>query len=58
MVVPLKLRVLGLMANFLANGVLLYGVVGYFTNGTRLLALLAGGAVTLLSIVLLSRPPR
>lgn len=52
----MKLRIAGLIANFAANGVLLYGAAGYVADGSRLFALLGGGALTLLCIALLSRP--
>ena len=55
---PASLRVWGLIANFLTNTLLLYGAVGYLSDGSRLPAALVGGGLTLLFIVALSAPSR
>jgi len=55
---PATLRVWGLLVNFAANAVLLYGAAGYVSDGSRLPALLIGGAVTIACILTLSSPSR
>ncbi len=55
---PATLRVWGLIANFAGNAALLYGAIGYFSDGSRLSWLLVGGAVTLVSVLSLSSPSR
>lgn len=53
---PASLRLWGLILNFLANALLLYGAVGLFNDGSRGLALGVGLVVTLACIVVLSAP--
>ena len=55
---PASIRAWGLFLNFGANALLLYGAVGYIEDGSRLFALLLGGAVTLVAIAALSSPNR
>lgn len=55
---PFPLRVWGLIVNFAANGVMLYGAAGYLADGSRLPLLGLGGAVTISCLVLLSKPSR
>lgn len=53
---PFSLRFWGLLVNFAANGLLLYGAVGYVADGTRLPLLVVGIAATLACVTLLSAP--
>lgn len=51
-------RVWGLIVNFCANTLALYGLAGYLRNGEDLGYLIVGLAITLVCIVLLARPVR
>ena len=53
---PASLRLWGLLVNFAANGLVLYGAIGYVSDGSRVPELLIGTAVTLTCIVVLSAP--
>jgi hypothetical protein len=57
-VVLVTLRVVGLIVNFVANAVLLYGAAGYLGDGSRFPLLVTGGIVTLACILLLAVPRR
>ena len=54
----MRARVAGLVLNFLANAVLLYGLAGYTADGSRTPALVLGSTATLLLLFFLSRPAR
>jgi hypothetical protein len=56
MVVLVTMRVAGLVVNFLANTVLLYGAAGYLHDGSRLPAVFFGAIATLACMLLLARP--
>lgn len=56
--VAVRARVAGLVLNFLANAVLLYGLAGYTADGSRTPALVLGSTATLLLLFFLSRPAR
>ena len=53
---PWTLRVWFLILNFLANAVALYGLARLLDDGTGVLFLVIGGAVTLICIGILSAP--
>ncbi|UCC40725.1 MAG: hypothetical protein JSV96_04575 [Candidatus Aminicenantes bacterium] len=53
---PLPLRVWGLVLNFFGNALAIYGAIGVIRDGSRLPLLLIGGCITLLCIVILSKP--
>ncbi len=55
---PASLRLWGLILNFLANVLLLYGAVGFVSDGSRGLALGVGLVVTVACIGVLSTPRR
>lgn len=55
---PASLRLWGLVANFFANALLLYGAVGYVSDGSRVVELALGAVATLTLIILLSAPSR
>ena len=50
------LRVLGLIINFGANALLLYGAVGYLRDGSDLGLLVSGVVLTVACILALARP--
>lgn len=53
---PWPMRVWGLVLNFIANAVAIYGAVGYIQNGSRLPLLIFGIVVTLICILALAKP--
>jgi hypothetical protein len=53
---PWTLRVWGLILNFFGNALAIYGAIGFIRDGSRLPILLIGGGITLLCIVILSKP--
>jgi len=55
---PASLRAWGLVLNFFANGLLLYGAIGYVSDGSRVGALGIGALVSLSCVLLLSSPSR
>jgi hypothetical protein len=55
-VVLVRARVYGLVLNFLANGVLLYGAATYLDDGSNLYLLLGGALTTAGCILWLARP--
>ncbi len=55
---PLRVRAWGLIGNFLANALALYGLAGYLRSGEGAGAMAAGAGLTLLFILLLATPSR
>jgi len=55
---PFSGRVWGLIANFAANAMALYGLVGYLRDGTHLVFLIGGLLVTAACVLLLAQPSR
>ncbi len=53
---PWTVRVWGLILNFFGNALAIYGAIGVIRDGSRLPLLLIGGCITLLCIVVLSKP--
>jgi hypothetical protein len=53
---PWTVRVWGLILNFFGNALAIYGAIGVIRDGSRLPILLIGGGMTLLCIVILSKP--
>ncbi len=53
---PWPIRVWGLILNFLANAVAVYGAIGFVRDGSRLPLLVIGGVMTVLCILVLARP--
>ena len=53
---PWTLRVWGLILNFFANALAVYGAIGVIHDGNRWLWLLLGGSLTLLCILVLAKP--
>jgi hypothetical protein len=53
---PWTVRVWGLILNFFGNALAIYGAIGVIRDGSRLPILLIGGCITLLCIVILSKP--
>ena len=53
---PWTARVWGLVLNFFGNALAIYGAIGVIRNGSRLPLLLIGGCITLLCILVLSKP--
>ena len=51
-------RVWGLIVNFLANALALYGLVGLLRDGTHVVPLVSGVLVTTACVLLLARPSR
>ena len=51
-------RVWGLIVNFLANALALYGLVGFLRDGTHVVPLISGVLVTTACVLLLARPSR
>ena len=55
---PFSARVWGLVLNFIANALALYGMAGFLRDGTRLLPMVAGIAATVACILVLAKPSR
>lgn len=53
---PFRLRVWGLIVNFLANLAALYGLTQYLGSGNGLAFLAPGALITLAMIIVLSKP--
>lgn len=49
-------RLWGLIVNFFANALALYGLVGYLRDGTHLSLLVLGGLVTVACNLILAKP--
>jgi len=52
------LRVWGLIVNLLANALALYGLVGFLRDGTHIVPLVVGIAVTITCVLVLALPSR
>jgi hypothetical protein len=55
---PFSGRVWGLILNLGANALALYGLVGFLRDGTHLISLAIGVAVTVACVLTLARPSR
>jgi hypothetical protein len=53
---PWPIRVWGLVFNFIANALAIYGAIGFIRNGTRLSLLIIGIVITLSCILVLAKP--
>lgn len=53
---PWPLRVWGLVVNFVGNAAAIYGAIGFIRDGSRLLLLILGLAITLTCILVLAKP--
>ena len=53
---PWSGRVWGLILNFIANGLAIYGAIGMIRDGSRILIFIMGLFVTLVCILTLARP--
>lgn len=57
-VAGVSIRLWALIANLMANIVMVYGAVHYFTRGTHAVETIAGVAVTLACVAILAIPDR
>ena len=55
---PLRVRAWGLIGNFLANAVALYGLARYLRSGDGVIVMTVGIGFTLVFILLLATPSR
>jgi len=55
---PLRVRAWGLIGNFIANAVALYGLANYLQSGTGVFSMALGGGLTLLFLLVLATPAR
>jgi len=55
---PLRVRAWGLIVNFLANAVALYGLAGYLRSGEGAIVMVVGISLTLVCILTLAAPSR
>ena len=53
---PWSLRVWGLILNFSGNALAVYGAIGVMRDGSRILILILGLAITLFCILTLAKP--
>ncbi len=53
---PFSLRVWGLIFNFIGNAFAVYGALGVFRDGSRVLFLVIGIVLTLICILTLAKP--
>ena len=53
---PWSGRVWGLILNFVANGLAIYGAIGVIRDGSRILIFIVGLLITLACILALARP--
>jgi len=55
---PLRVRGWGLLGNFIANAVALYGLASYLQSGTGVVSMVLGGGLTVLFLLVLATPAR
>lgn len=53
---PLRIRAWGLVVNFIANFITLYGLARFIAEREALPALVSGAAITFFCLIVLSRP--